>query len=230
MSEKYRFSCGRRGPQKKISPVSETGKPTEADWDEVILRFQFFRRMEKPDDLRRAKRLPQLISSIAQEVYDIANELERTGTLNADLMKYAAKEIADHIAFNGYAFEVRHRFAPLEFLDELPEQLVGDPADLRHWAHRLKDNADRAQRLVDLYAECVELLRGPKKATRFPSVSMYWLNRKADEWGSTTAEIAQQLLKRNVLPESKSEDTEPQRRWEAQLKKGRVRARKRTTD
>jgi hypothetical protein len=210
--------------------VSTKERPTDTDWDEAILRFQFFRRMEKPDDLRRAKRLPQLLSELAQEVYDIANELERTGKLHADLAEYGASEISDRITLSGYAFEVRHRFVPLEFLAALPARLVESPADLRGWAHGLKNSADRAQRLVDLYDESVQMLRGDKRTGRFPSVSMYWLNLKADEWGSTIAEIARQLLKRNVLPESKSDDANPQRQWEAQLKKARVRARRRTVE
>ncbi len=74
------------------------------------------------------------------------------------------------------------------------------------------------------------MLRGNKRTGRFPSVSMYWLNLKADEWGSTVPEIARQLLKRGMSPESKSDDPNPQRQWEAQLKKARGRARKRTTD
>ena len=61
-------------------------------------------------------------------------------------------------------------------------------------------------------------------------MSMYWLIQKTDEWGSTVPEIARQLLKRNVSPESKSDDPNPQRQWEAQLKKGRARARKRSVD
>lgn len=211
-------------------PVVKREQPTDTDWDEAILRFQFFRRLEKPEDLRRTRRLPQLLSELAQEVYDIANELERTGKLAADLTKYGATKIADHIAFNGYTFEVRHRFVPLEFLDALPERLVESPVDLRGWAHGLKNSAERALRLVELYDECVQMLRGGKRTGRFPSVSMYWLNLKADEWGSTIAEIARQLLKRNVSPESKSDDPNPQRQWEAQLKKARVRARKRTTE
>jgi hypothetical protein len=210
--------------------VAKREQPTDTDWDEATLRFQFFRRLEKPDDLRRARRLPQLLSELAQEVYDIANELERTGKLATDLTKYGATKIADRIAFNGYAFEVRHRFVPLEFLGALPKRLVESPADLRRWAHGLKDSAERAQRLVELYDECVQMLRGDKRTGRFPSVSMYWLHLKADEWGSTVPEIARQLLKRNVSPESKSDDPNPQRQWEAQLKKARVRARKRTTE
>lgn len=204
--------------------------PTDADWDEAILRFQFFRRMEKPDDLRRAKRLPPLLSELAQEVYDIANDLERTGELRADLAEYGATKISDRITLSGYAFEVRHRFVPLEFIEALPTRLVASPADLREWAHSLKNSADRAQRLVDLYDESVEMLRGDKRGGRFPSVSMYWLIRKTDEWGSTVPEIARQLLRRNVSPESKSDDPNPQRQWEAQLKKGRARARKRVAD
>jgi len=210
--------------------VSTREQPTDTDWNEAILRFRFFHRLEKPDDLRRARRLPQLLSELAQEVYDIANELERTSKLEADLTKYGATKIADRIAFNGYAFEVRHRFVPLEFLDALPERLVDSPADLRGWAHGLKDNADRAQRLVELYDECVQRLRGNKRGGRFPSVSMYWLIQKTDEWGSTVPEIARQLLRRGVSPESKSDDPNPQRQWEAQLKKGRARARKRSVD
>jgi hypothetical protein len=205
-------------------------QPTDADWNEAILRFQFFRRMEKPDDLRRAKRLPQLLSAVAQEVYDIANELERTGELRADLAEYGASKISDRITLSGYAYEVRHRFVPLEFLAALPACLVESPADLRKWAHGLKNSADRAQRLVDLYDESVQMLRGEKQGGRFPSVSMYWLIRKTDEWGSTVSEIARQLLKRGVSPESKSDDPNPQRQWEAQLKKGRTRARKRTAE
>ena len=207
-----------------------SAQPTDSEWDEAILRFQFFRRLERPDDLRRARRLPQLLSELAQEVYDIANELERTGKLDADLAEYGATKIADRIAFNGYALEVRHRFVPLEFLDALPEHLVESPTDLRGWAHGLKDSAERAQRLVELYDESIQMLRGSKRTGRFPSVSMYWLNLKADAWGSTIAEIARQLLRRDVSPESKSDDPNPQRQWEAQLKKARVRARKRTTE
>lgn len=209
-------------------PTNE--RPAKADWDEAIERFHFFRRMEKPDDLRRAKRLPKLLSDVAQEVYDIANELERTSKLDADLTRYGAKKLTEHIAFNGYAFEVHHGLVSLEFLDALPVRLVASPAELRQWAHALKNNSDRAQRLVGLYEDCVELLRGSTKGGRFPSVSMYWLIRKTDEWGSTVPEIARQLLKRNVLSESKSDDPNPQRQWEMLLKKGRVRSRKRTTD
>jgi hypothetical protein len=148
--------------------VPEKKKPTEADWNEAIVRFQFFRRMEKPADLRRAKRLPRLLSDVAQEIYDTANELERTGKLVKDLADYSARKIEDRIAFNGYAFEVRERFAPLEFLDELPELLASSPASLRRWAHGLKNNADRAQLRVGLYEECVEMLRGPRRTGRFP--------------------------------------------------------------
>ena len=61
-------------------------------------------------------------------------------------------------------------------------------------------------------------------------MSMYWLIQKTDEWGSTVPEIARQLLKRNVSTERKSDDPNPQRQWEAQLKKGRARARKRSVD
>jgi len=204
-------------------------QPTDTDWDEAILRFQFFRRLEKPDDLRRARRLPQLLSELAQEVYDIANELERTGELHANIAEYGARKISDRITLSGYAFEVRHGLVPLEFLDALPELLVESPADLRGWAHGLKNSADRAQRLVELYDECVQRLRG-KRGGRFPSVSMYWLIQKTDEWGSTVPEIARQLLKRGMSPESKSDDPNPQRQWEAQLKKARVRARKRTME
>jgi hypothetical protein len=210
--------------------VSTREQPTDTDWDEAILRFRFFRRLEKPDDLRRSKRLPQLLSELAQEVYDIANELERTGKLHTDLAEYGVRKISDRITLSGYALEVRHRLVPLEFLDTLPESLMESPADLRGWAHGLKDNADRAQRLVELYDECVQMLRGDKRTGRFPSVSMYWLNLQADEWGSTVPEIARQLLRRDVSPESRSDDPNPQRQWEAQLKKARVRARKRATE
>jgi hypothetical protein len=210
--------------------VIKREQPADTDWDEAILRFRFFRRLEKPDDLRRARRLPQLLSELAQEVYDIANELERTGKLHTDLAEYGVRKISDRITLSGYALEVRHRLVPLEFLDTLPESLMESPADLRGWAYGLKDNADRAQRLVELYDECVQMLRGDKRGGRFPSVSMYWLIQKTDEWGSTVPEIARQLLKRGVSPESRSDDPNPQRQWEAQLKKGRARARKRSVD
>lgn len=183
--------------------------------------------MEKPDNLRRAKRLPLLLSALAQEIYDVANELERTGTLILNLGDFGARTIADRIAFHGYAFEVQHRFVPLEFLDDLPAHLVATPLALRRWAHTLKNNADRAQRLVTLYEESVEMLRGLTKGGRFPSVSMYWLIRTTDEWRSTIPEIARQLIQRGVLPTSESDDPDPQHQWEMLLKKGRMRARRR---
>jgi len=110
--------------ERRSRPVPEKIEPTGADWDLAIKRFQFFRRLEKPGALPRARHLPRVLCDVANEIYDIANELERTNKLEADLAKYSASEIAEHIAFHGWAFEVRHRFVPLEFLDDLPERLV----------------------------------------------------------------------------------------------------------
>lgn len=223
-------SCHAPQSGAKIPSVAKKGQVSRQDWDDAIVRFQLFRRMEKADGLRRAKQLPMLLSAIAQEIYDIANEFERTGNLAADLAKFASREIADRIAFNGYAAQVRDRAAPLEFLGELPAHLEETPAGLRRRAHTLKDASERAQRLIGLYDECIEMLRGEKKGGRFPSVSMYWLILKTDEWGASVPDIAKELLKRGVLPESKSVDLNTQSQWETLLKKGRVRARKRPRD
>ncbi len=218
-------------PSLENSAVAKKSSPTTANWDEAIKRFLFFRRLEKPYALPRAKWLSQVLTKEAQAIYTIADNLERTGKLVADLAEHDKNKIAGRITLEGWAYEVEHYFVPLDFLDDLPERLDASPPDLRRCAHALMNGADRAKDLVELYLECIARLRASRPSGRFPSVSMYWLRQQAvEEWGETTSEIARQLLRRKILPESKSSDPNLQRQWEMLLKKGFMRARMRTMD
>jgi hypothetical protein len=207
-----------------------TTTPSAADWDAAIEQYQFFRRLEKQDATRSAGELPLVLSKIANEIYDIANELGRTNRITADLAKHSRDKIAERVALYGWASEVKRRLVPFDFLDRLPAQLEASAPELRRCADLIKNGAERAQSLVAQYEECVEKLRGSSTTGRLPSASMFSLISQTDRWKSSIGQIARQLLQRGVQPESKSVDPNLRRVWEMLLKKGRGRARKRTID
>ncbi len=216
-----------------ICPVTEQGvtSPTDEDWQEAITRFRFFRRLEDPVVLRLAKRLPRVLTEEADAIYRIADKLERTGKLEKDLADYGVSAIAERLR-DDYAFEVRSKFVPLEFLEDLSEQPEPSPSALREYAAIIHNGADRAQLLIDKYLECVEWLREAAEKTRgrYPSVSMFWLIWTTDQWGSTIPEIARRLVENGALPETESSEPDPVAQWQIILKKGRTRARERGTE
>ena len=206
--------------------------PTDADWRAAITRFRFFRRLEDPVVLRLAKRLPRLLTQEADAIYRIADKLERTGRVEKDLAEHNVSAIAERMRIRGYGFEVRERFVPLDFLDDLQEQVEASPSALREYAGIVQDGADRAQVLVDKYMECVEWLRDSVEKTRgrYPSVAMFWLIWTTDQWNSTIPEIARRLVEHGAVPETESSEPNPVTQWQIILKKGRTRARGRGTE
>jgi hypothetical protein len=213
-------------------------EPSEDDWDDAIERFRFFRHIEKAPARRRAERLPGLLETKATSLYRIADKLERTKKLDADLAAYAATAMAGWLGEEGYAEELAERFISISFLFDLPLQIAATPEALRSHAATIQNASEHAGRLNRLYTDSVEMIRdrGDTPDGDYPSVSGWWLIKRTDRWGVRYRTIAEQLVDRHVHPKTRRSEEpsgEPPTReqlvaqWIAMLRKIGPRARKR---
>lgn len=177
-------------------------EPSDEDWDAAIERFRFFRYIERAPARRRAERLPRLLEKKATALYRIADKLERTKKLDADLGVYTATAMAMWLGEEGYGEELAERFISISFLFNLPLQIAATPEALRGHAATIQNGSEDAQRLVGLYFECVEMLRerGDTPGGDYPSVSGWWLIKRTDRWRVNYRAIAEQLVVRGVQP------------------------------
>ena len=203
--------------------------PTDEDWRRVFQQFQLFEDLEDALTRRTFLKLPKVLEREADAIYRLANQLSRTGKLpdDVDLSLYAASAISDRLMRRGCLLgEAFGAWVHEQLLDDLRERVTRSVDVLLKQADTLQNAADAVQRILTLYTESLEMIRTAPRG-RHPSVSMFWLIRTTDQWGSSIGEIARQLVKHGVESWSESEEADPTAQWISILKKGRMRARRR---
>jgi hypothetical protein len=203
--------------------------PSEYDWGVALLRFRILRELQDPGTFRRATRLPKLLEREAAAIYAIANQLDRKGTMDAELEEHTSEAIWVRIALRGYGEDyIAIAFVGWALSRDSPGALTRSSATLRRHAAVVEDIAEQVQRAIDYYL--VEASRRRRGETgRYPSVAMDFLVEAADRWGASDDELAHGLVEDGALPESErsEESDDPVEHWKMLLKKARQRSRRR---
>lgn len=203
---------------------------SDAEWDVAIRRFHALRDLEDPDALRRAQRLRALARREAQDVYDVANLLERGESVEIGLTRLRPQVIVRRLIRRGhFAGDVIAEYLERWGATRAHETEMSIEA-LRERAGELWKAADVLSGPVDTYVRLAREARGGPTG-RFPSVGLDYLVEKTNAWGATIRETVEQLIARGAkLPERRGESEEADDefvRWFRILKSARSRTRSR---
>jgi len=211
-----------------VGKASRRSTGSDAEWAKVFKRFRAMIDLRDPDARRRAQRASRLLRQEAKDIYAAADELGRERRHDPSPAKYQAGRVARRVIKDGHlAGDV-----VAEYIDRWAKNrdaIAGTPEDLRAHGDDIWRLAETLGAMPKNFLEWARKARHGKRGA-FPSIAMDYLLDHATEWGVTRRDLAERLVKHNVMPppaRGEDPDPDPVSRWMSLFKDAGPRARKR---